>query len=420
MRKLLIIADDFTGGLDTGVQFAARGAATRVVTDPDYDFRCAEEDVTVLAVQTRHLRAEDAYRVVYDAVRRAKLAGVQYIYKKTDSALRGNIGSELSAALDASGADAISFVPAFPQMGRTTKQGVHYVAGVPVAQSVFGKDPFEPVRSAEVAGIIREQSSKPVVLHDLEGNLAPSAPGIHVYDAETDEDLFEIGKGLGEKGLRLCAGCAGFAAVLADILIPGGAAQAFARLEPSLFVICGSMNPVTLRQMQQAEENGFTRVHLNPAQKLDAAWLESEACRAQVELWMRQAQMGGRFILDVNDPEGARDTEAYAEAHGLTTQELRACICAQLAQLMKKLLDGGLDATLLCTGGDTLLALMSALGVSELTPVGEMSAGVVLTNFTYNKKTYSILSKSGGFGEPELFCELADWIGSGKQKEAQV
>ena len=87
---------------------------------------------------------------------------------------------------------------------------------------------------------------------------------------------------------------------------------------------------------------------------------------------------------------------------------------------MKKLLDGGLDATLLCTGGDTLLALMSALGVFELTPVGEMSAGVVLTNFTYNKKTYSILSKSGGFGEPELFCELADWIGSGKQKEAQV
>ena len=420
MQKLLMIADDFTGGLDTGVQFAARGAATRVVTDPDYDFRCAEEEVTVLAVQTRHLRAEDAYRVVYDAVARAKLAGVQYIYKKTDSALRGNIGSELSAALDASGADAISFVPAFPKMGRTTKQGVHYVAGVPVAQSVFGKDPFEPVRSSEVAGIIREQSGKPIVLHDLEENFAPSAPGIHVYDAETDEDLSKIGKDLGEKGLRLCAGCAGFAAVLADILMPNGAAQAFPPLNPSLFVICGSMNPVTLRQMQRAEENGFTRVHLNPEQKLDAAWLESEDCRAQVELWLWQAQMGGRFILDVNDPEGACDTEAYAEAHGLTTQELRACICAQLAQLMKKLLDGGLDATLLCTGGDTLLALMSALGVSELTPVGEMSAGVVLTSFTYNKKTYSILSKSGGFGEPGLFCELADWIRNGKQKEAQV
>ena len=31
MLLLLIIADDFTGALDTGVQFAAYGAATRVM-----------------------------------------------------------------------------------------------------------------------------------------------------------------------------------------------------------------------------------------------------------------------------------------------------------------------------------------------------------------------------------------------------
>ena len=36
MVKLLIIADDFTGALDTGVQFAARGAATSVITDPAF------------------------------------------------------------------------------------------------------------------------------------------------------------------------------------------------------------------------------------------------------------------------------------------------------------------------------------------------------------------------------------------------
>lgn len=38
MIKFLMIADDFTGALDSGVQFAARGARTRVVTDPAYDF----------------------------------------------------------------------------------------------------------------------------------------------------------------------------------------------------------------------------------------------------------------------------------------------------------------------------------------------------------------------------------------------
>ena len=38
MILLLIIADDFTGALDTGVQFAARGARTEVVVDPQIDF----------------------------------------------------------------------------------------------------------------------------------------------------------------------------------------------------------------------------------------------------------------------------------------------------------------------------------------------------------------------------------------------
>ena len=33
MVKLLIIADDFTGALDTGVQFAVSGAATLVETE---------------------------------------------------------------------------------------------------------------------------------------------------------------------------------------------------------------------------------------------------------------------------------------------------------------------------------------------------------------------------------------------------
>ena len=32
MIQLLIIADDFTGALDTGVQFATTGAVTRVIT----------------------------------------------------------------------------------------------------------------------------------------------------------------------------------------------------------------------------------------------------------------------------------------------------------------------------------------------------------------------------------------------------
>ena len=70
----------------------------------------------------------------------------------------------------------------------------------------------------------------------------------------------------------------------------------------------------------------------------------------------------------------------------------------------------------LCTGGDTLLALMRTVGVAELTPVRELATGAVLTNFVYQGKTYHIISKSGGFGEPALFCGLAALVGAGNQR----
>lgn len=420
MVKLLIIADDFTGALDTGVQFAGRGAVTRVVTELNYDFSKADADVLVMAAETRHLPPEEAYDTVYRVVWNARRAGIAYIYKKTDSALRGNIGSELTAAMDAMDADALVFLPAFPRMGRITRNGIHYVDGVPVAESVFGKDLFEPVRASAVAEVIGGQTKRPVVLHCRGGEAAPAASGIQVYDAESDDDLARVGGELGAGRLHLSAGCAGFAAVLADLLHLNGPAPRLPRLPTALFVACGSVNPVTLRQIRKAEEYGFAHTRLEPAQKLDPSWIESEACGRKVRTWLEQTKRSGRHILDVNDPDGCDDTARYARAHGLTTEDLRIRISAQLARLMRRLLDSGLDATILCTGGDTLLALMRSVGVTELIPMCEVAAGTVLTHFVYKEKTYYIISKSGGFGEPDLICKLASLVSAGNQREDAV
>lgn len=416
MTRLLLIADDFTGALDSGVQFAARGVTTSVVTDPAFDLSGAKEgaQVLVLDAETRHMRPEAAYQVVFRAVRGALEAGFRYIYKKTDSALRGNIGAELTAVLDAAGADRLAFLPALPKMNRVTRGGVHYVDGVPVAESVFGRDPFEPVTASSVTEIIAAQSKVPVVLHPLGTETAERRPGIQVYDAETDGDLLAAGRALGGEGQTLFAGCAGFAAVLAELLGLKGTPPGMPALLPSLFVACGSVNPVTLRQMETAERAGFSRVRLRPAQKLDPSWLETGDCAAAVAAWRDAAAGGRRFILDVNDPPGRDDTDRYAKERGLTTEDLRVGISGQLGRLVRRLLDQGLEATLLCTGGDTLLALTRAVGAAELRPVCELDTGVVLTEFAYHGKTYYIISKSGGFGEPDLFVRLARSLGAGE------
>ena len=144
MIQLLILADDFTGGLDTGVQFAEKGIRTRVVTNPEADFEQSAQGAQVLVVvaETRHLSRDQAYRVVHSVVEKAAALHIPHIYKKTDSAMRGNIGAEITAALDASGAATLYFLPAMPGLNRVTKNGIHYVDGVPVGNQCSGEIPL--------------------------------------------------------------------------------------------------------------------------------------------------------------------------------------------------------------------------------------------------------------------------------------
>ena len=60
---------------------------------------------------------------------------------------------------------------------------------------------------------------------------------------------------------------------------------------------------------------------------------------------------------------------------------------------------------------------MRAVGTAELIPVCELDTGAVLTGFVYQDKTHLIISKSGGFGEPDLFYRLALSLGAGDQEE---
>lgn len=217
MLRLLMIADDFTGALDTGVQLAAHGIPTQVVVGQAYLSACSST-VLVVDTETRHLPAAKAAEAVARLTRSAVENGVGCIYKKTDSALRGNIGAELAALLKASGARNLPFLPAFPQIGRTTEKGVHYIDGVPVNESPFGIDPFEPVRCAEVTELIHLQTEIPA--QSLRpGETAADKTGILVYDAATAADLEAAGRQLFQNGTPpVLAGCAGFAAFLPELL----------------------------------------------------------------------------------------------------------------------------------------------------------------------------------------------------------
>ena len=391
MITLLIVADDFTGALDTGVQLAGCGAPTRVVTDPDFSpASAAGAEVLVIDAETRHLPAAEAAAIVGGIVRRAVEQKVPYIYKKTDSALRGNVGAELGALLAASGEEALPFLPAYPQIGRCTRGGVHYIEDKPVAESVFGIDPFEPVRHSDVASLIGAQSS--VAVHSLPADgPVPDGQGIYVYDASSLEDLEQTGRALAAAGrLHISAGCAGFGAVL-----------------PRLLVVCGSVNPITVAQLDAAEAAGFARMRLAPRQKLTAGyWQTQEGCaaRAGIEAALRA---NPHCIIDSNDAGGNQLTADYAAALGCSLEEMRVRIATGIGDLVAALFHSEAVGTLLMTGGDTLLQAMRSAGVRELEPICEMEKGVVLAKCTYNGCTKHVITKSGGFGQASLLTDLA-------------
>lgn len=411
MVKLLVIADDFTGALDTGVQFAASGAETRVVTNIEYDFSRTgrEVQVLVLVAETRHVKWEEAYRMVYGIAKRACESGIPYLYKKTDSALRGNIGSELKAVLDAAGKRSLHFLPAFPRMNRVTRNGIHYIDGSPVHESVFGKDPFEPVTCSYIPDMIRGEVPVTVV-ESMDGWERQN--GVMVYDASTDEELMSIGSFLKEKGeLGLTAGCAGFAAVLPQLLGLSGKRRERISLDKKFLVACGSVNPITVRQLDYAERAGMKRIRLTPEQKLEKDYLESEEGNRALEEWTKTALEEECCIFDTNDLSGCRAACEYAGSHGLSLDELRVRIADTLGRVVEHLVRAGVKSTMLLTGGDTLMGFMRHIGCDEIVPVCEMAPGTVLSQVDIDGRTYSIISKSGGFGEEKLIAELAEKIG---------
>lgn len=410
---LLIIADDFTGALDTGVQFAAHGIKTRVVVGADAALTHQNADVLVVDTETRHLPAAQAYAAVEGLVQRAKYAGFAYLYKKTDSALRGNVGAELAALLSASGSRQLAFLPAFPQMNRVTKNGVQYIDGVPVTESPFGVDPFEPVRHAAVTDLLAEQTDLPAASFPAlaaDGSV-PAEDGILVFDAATVDELRSTGRALlNNGGLRVLAGCAGFGAVLPELLGLGGADVTCPALDPRLLVICGSVNAITLAQLDKAEQAGFTRLRLTPHQKLMPDYWRSADGRMTLDHIEETLAAHPYNIIETNDEGGNEPTATAADALGLTREEMRVRIASGVGQLVGALFASPAVGTLLLTGGDTLLQCMNSVGVHELEPICEMEHGVVLARFGCGGTTRYVITKSGGFGQADLLTALAKRI----------
>ena len=373
-RRLLVIADDLTGALDTGVQLARAGVGTVVVTRAGLaEALQGSEPAVVVDTESRHLAAADAATRVVESVLGACAAGIDLFYKKTDSTLRGNVGAELAALLSAAGGDELFFVPALPKAGRITRHGMHLVNGVPLQESTFGKDPRDPVRTSSVVDLIAAQSDLPAIVVEIGAVPPPDGSArIIVFDAETDQDLREIADRLAARGtVRLTAGCSGFAQELPRMLaLPSGDVPRPTLQEPIL-ILSASPHEMTTAQIRRAQSEGIPTFHNPPVTAAAVAGLAS--------------------VL-----------------HDSRIVAIQADRTAEVGELARTILERTVVATLVVFGGDTAFAVLQALGIRGLRPLGEVCQGVVISEPAGGPgdSGLRLVTKAGGFGPQDLIGRI--------------
>ncbi|MDR0313400.1 MAG: four-carbon acid sugar kinase family protein [Treponema sp.] len=442
-KKLLILADDLTGALDTGVQFAKRGIETCV-----YPFFPAVQEplaqnisVRVINTNSRHASAEEARKIIMAAVSAFKT--YSFFYKKTDSCLRGNIGAELEALIHATGSRQLAFIPAYPALKRSTKEGSQCLDGELIHKSDMAKDPQNPITESYIPTIIEKQSAIPVRLIPINGDIpvnsenpaSQNTPEIMVFDAERLEHLINIANELlARKMLITSAGCAGFAEALMEVL-PLGKKYAAPNTDDyeainkaeslkntikklPMLIVSGSLHSVSVNQIKAALTKGIPGYSIDGEIMTGSGWNESMAAETLVASCALALEQQGICILGTEAAFG----NTSASQDGVTPKAKTANgkadvaivsdnIANALGKIALKIMQKIGPLHLVVFGGDSLLGIIKALNYNLLIPIKEVLPGIVLSRPAVETGCGLLVSKAGAFGDKDLIHKIEECIG---------
>ncbi|MGQ9781281.1 MAG: four-carbon acid sugar kinase family protein [Nitrososphaeria archaeon] len=408
-RSVLVIADDLTGANDATAQFAKLGYSTVTTLDVDVIPELMKKyDVVAVDTESRALSADKAYDSLLMLGNRIRgCVDGTVLYKKIDSTLRGNITSEVKALRDALEPDLIVFAPAFPKQGRTTRDGVLMVGGVPVEQTYFGNDIRTPVKSSKLSSYFELEYGCDylhVPLDDLrsgrlyEGSVLPK---VLTFDVEDDEDLNMIVRsvcGLDDKSV-IWVGSAGLAESVAYNIVVGSSQG-----KPILMAV-GSVNDATRRQVQAFTEESDGRL-LTVDVKALIEDFEREWVRLRNEISEALSSASDVILTISYTREQMEDGRSLAERLNVGLSEFGLMLAGRFGELISRIIHhfgqekfGGL----FMTGGDTAVAAIKSLGIDTLELKGEIEPGLPILKF----KDMSIVTKAGGFGSMETLIKVA-------------
>jgi len=156
------IADDFTGASDLALMLAERGMATTQVLNMAGEVDLGHSNAVVIALKTRTSSVENAVRESLASSDWLLDKGASQLFFKYcstfDSTSQGNIGPVADVLLERVEQDITVVCPAFPETGRTIRNGNLYVNGQLLAESPMRNHPLTPMRESSLLKMMDAQT----------------------------------------------------------------------------------------------------------------------------------------------------------------------------------------------------------------------------------------------------------------------
>jgi len=380
--RVLIVADDLTGAMDSAGPFATRGIETWVVAVPMRCDPASLKSARAVSVNTdtRHLPGPQAAARVKDIVRHLGAGDFDIIVKKIDSTLRGNVVAETMALLDVSGRREAMVAAAFPAQGRTVRGGVVHVDGKPLAQTTFAKDALSPPPLAPLQQVFAAAKPGLRVRAAAPSDAFDAGTDIWIADSEIDADLTSIVKTLASRmNAVLMVGSAGLTRALAQVCFDGHAAPASPQQVTGTIVFAvGSRAARSAEQVESLAAEPDTKVLRAPNGRLQCT----------------EIPLARNLVLKATADDAGREGDAER-------------VAADMARHAIEIAHRARAQALVATGGDTAIAILMASDNPALQVLGDLMPGIPYARIQLEGAPIWLVTKAGGFGGRDTFREVA-------------
>jgi len=377
---IAVIADDITGAAEIAGVCLRWGIPVSFSLDAK---PASGAEVMVIATDTRSMTEADAIKETDRIATELLEMGVTWIFKKSDSVMRGHVASELKVLAKKLDKKKMLLVPANPYTGRSISEGVYYVKGRTLNETSFKDDPTFPAFSANVKDLLREKEL-PVKYGKFSEEEDLNA-GFNIPDSKTMLDLYA------------------WASLMDNTVLPAGSAAFFEMClkrnfpewmhgqepDPLSFVgnslmIAGSSHQNSKDFVDKAVEKG---VHLS---EMPEALMQENFNPKGMDAWVDDVAEG---LLD-----GDRVIMAYGKKK-VSFDNYPAILKKRTAKAVAKVIEEVPVRELLLEGGATTCAVIEELSLGALIPMQELGPGVVRLKAVDKDMVLTI--KPGSYPWPE-------------------